>query len=49
MFLIIELSVSLIYVAKTIIMMLCRGRVVNIYDSYSGCPGFKSLPGDRLY
>jgi hypothetical protein len=26
-----------------------RGRVVNILFPYSGCPGFKSRPGDRLY
>jgi hypothetical protein len=25
-----------------------RGRVVNILASYSGGPGFKSRPGDRL-
>jgi hypothetical protein len=25
-----------------------RGPVVNTHSSYSGSPGFKSLPGDRL-
>jgi hypothetical protein len=26
----------------------CRGRVVSTPSSYSGCPGFKCLPKDRL-